>query len=368
MRVVSLLPAATEIVAALGAGGYLVGVSHECDYPPEVRALPRVTRTRIDATRASGDIDRAVTEAQRAGTSAIEVDVELVARLRPDVIIGQALCPVCAVGPGDLERLVATLMPTPWVVTLHAHTLEGVFADMRKVGEAVELKDEAAELVLGLRYRLDRLRKRTDVGSRHAVPLPQRAGVLVLEWLDPPYVAGHWAPELVEVAVTGITDPVGVRDPHAVEEHLVEIDLAADVAQGTHLDAGPAEVEEEVRDALALGDVGVCAREQHGEVGEVCPGGPHLLAGDDPRLAVALCAAREGGEIGSGTRLAEQLAPLLLVAHHRRQEPQPLLRRAVREQGGRGVVQAQRVQTPEVVGPQLGAEPGFAAEHAAIAL
>ena len=200
MRVVSLLPAATEIVAALGAGGYLVGVSHECDYPPEVRALPRVTRTRIDATRASGDIDRAVTEAQRASTSAIEVDIELVARLRPDVIIGQALCPVCAVGPGDLERLVATLMPTPWVVTLHAHTLEGVFADMRKVGEAVELKDEAAELVLGLRYRLDRLRKRTDVGSRHAVPLPQRAGVLVLEWLDPPYVAGHWAPELVEVA------------------------------------------------------------------------------------------------------------------------------------------------------------------------
>src|SRR2546426_2750804 len=93
MRVVSLLPAATETVAALGAGGYLVGVSHECDYPPEVRALPRVTRTRIDSTRASGDIDRAVTEAQRAGTSAIDVDVELVARLRPDVIIGQALCP-----------------------------------------------------------------------------------------------------------------------------------------------------------------------------------------------------------------------------------------------------------------------------------
>jgi len=80
MRVVSLLPAATETVAALGAGGYLVGVSHECDYPPEVRALPRVTRTRIDSTRASGDIDRAVTEAQRAGTSAIDVDVELSGR------------------------------------------------------------------------------------------------------------------------------------------------------------------------------------------------------------------------------------------------------------------------------------------------
>ena len=203
MRVVSLLPAATETVAALGAGGYLVGVSHECDYPPEVRALPRVTRTRIDSTRASGDIDRAVTEAQRAGTSAIDVDVELVARLRPDVIIGQALCPVCAVGAGDLERLVATLMPTPWVVTLHAHTLDGVLADIHKVGETLELKDEADELVAGLRYRLRRVETRArgsgDVGAQHAAPLP-RPSVLVLEWLDPPYVAGHWVPELVEVA------------------------------------------------------------------------------------------------------------------------------------------------------------------------
>src|SRR5438034_1386822 len=183
MRVVSLLPAATETVAALGAGGYLVGVSHECDYPPEVRALPRVTRTRIDSTRASGDIDRAVTEAQRAGTSAIDVDVELVARLRPDVIIGQALCPVCAVGAGDLERLVATLMPTPWVVTLHAHTLDGVLADIHKVGETLELKDEADELVAGLRYRLRRVADRTQGSGRPRV--------LVLEWLDPPYVAGQ---------------------------------------------------------------------------------------------------------------------------------------------------------------------------------
>ncbi len=203
MRVVSLLPAATEIVAALGAGGFLVGVSHECDYPPEVQALPRVTRSRIDSTRSSGDIDRAVAEAQRAGTSTIEVDVELVARLRPDVILGQSLCEVCAVGPGDLERLVATLMPTPWLVTLHAHTLDGVLADILKVGKAIELTDEADELVAGLRYRLRRVearaRRSDDVGAQHAAPLP-RPSVLVLEWLDPPYVAGHWVPELVAIA------------------------------------------------------------------------------------------------------------------------------------------------------------------------
>jgi iron complex transport system substrate-binding protein len=203
MRVVSLLPGATEIVAALGAGGFLVGVSHECDYPPEVGALPRVTRSSIDAAAPSAAIDRAVAAAKRAGASAVTVDVALVARLRPDVIIGQALCEVCAVGEGDLERLVATLMPTPWLVTLHAHTLQGVLDDMRKVGEALELRDEAEELVAGLRYRLRRVEDRTG-GSRgtgaQRGASPATPRVLVLEWLDPPYVAGHWVPELVQLA------------------------------------------------------------------------------------------------------------------------------------------------------------------------
>jgi len=193
MRVVSLLPAATEIVAALGAMGQLVGVSHECDFPPEVRSLPRVTRTRLDPALPSAAIDRAMAEAKRTGISPVEVDVDLMAHLRPDVLIGQSVCDVCAVGEGELARVVATLMPTPWVVTLHAHTLDQVLLDIRKVGEVLELRDEADELDAGLRYRLRR------VGARAA-----RAGtaprVLVLEWLDPPYVAGHWVPELVELA------------------------------------------------------------------------------------------------------------------------------------------------------------------------
>jgi iron complex transport system substrate-binding protein len=193
MRVVSLLPAATEIVAALGALAQLVGVSHECDFPPSVRSLPRVTRTPLDPGSPSGAIDRAMAEAKRTGTPAVEVDVQLVAQLRPDVLIGQSVCDVCAVGEHDLAGLVASLMPTPWVVTLHAHTLEGVLADIRKVGEVLELRDEADELVAGLRYRLRRVRDRS-VAPR------QRPRVLVLEWLDPPYVAGHWVPELVTVA------------------------------------------------------------------------------------------------------------------------------------------------------------------------
>ena len=190
MRVVSLLPAATEIVAALGAQGQLVGVSHECDFPPGVRSLPRVTGTAIDPALPSSAIDRAMAEAKRAGTSPITVDLKLMAQLRPDVLIGQSVCEVCAVGEGELARVVAALMPTPWVVTLHAHTLEGAFHDIAKVGEVLELRDEAEELVDGLRYRLRR------VGAQQAAP-QRKPRVLVLEWLDPPYVAGHWVPELV---------------------------------------------------------------------------------------------------------------------------------------------------------------------------
>ena len=192
MRVVSLLPAATEIVAALGGVGRLVGVSHECDFPPEVRSLPRVTRTRVDPAMPSGAIDRAMAEAKRTGVSPVEVDVNLVAHLRPDLLIGQSVCDICAVGEGELARLVTTLMPTPWVVTLHAHTLDEVFLDIRKVGEALELRDEAEELEAGLRYRLRRV-------SVRAARLP-KPRVLVLEWLDPPYVAGHWVPDLVTLA------------------------------------------------------------------------------------------------------------------------------------------------------------------------
>lgn len=194
-RIVSLLPAATEIVAALGAGGALVGASHDCDYPPALlRDLPRVTRTTVDPSRPSGVIDREVAAARRAGVPPIQVDVELVRRLAPDVVIGQSVCDVCAVGEGELARLAAALDRTTRIVTLHAHDLEGVLADIRRSGDALGLPDEAEELVAGLRYRLRR------VGAQHAAPLQGRPRVLVLEWLDPPYVAGHWVPELIHIA------------------------------------------------------------------------------------------------------------------------------------------------------------------------
>ena len=200
MRVVSLLPAATEIVAALGAANRLVGVSHECDWPPEaVRDRPRVTKTWVDATLPSGAIDRQLSHGS-ADRPPIEVDVDALCRVRPDIIIGQAVCEVCAVGGNEMARAVAALDPPPRVVTLHAHDLAGVFDDISKVGDALDLRSEAEELVAGLRYRLNRLSAHGAQRTAHRV--------LVIEWVDPPYVAGHWVPEVV--AATGGVD-IGAR-------------------------------------------------------------------------------------------------------------------------------------------------------------
>ena len=193
MRIVSLLPAATEIVAALGAGSWLVGVSHECDYPPDiVRGLPRVTRTTIDGSQSSGAIDRAV---RAAGAAATSIDAALLAELRPDVIVGQTVCDVCAVGGDALTRTLADWPERPRVVTLHAHTLAGALADMHSVGQAIDLAGEAEELVAGLRYRLNRIKSSHPQTTSHSPP-----ATVVLEWLDPPYVAGHWVPELIAIA------------------------------------------------------------------------------------------------------------------------------------------------------------------------
>src|SRR2546429_3353433 len=184
MGVISRLPAATEIVAALGAGGRLVGVTHECDYPAEVRVLARVTRSRLDPDLSSGEIDRALAAAKHEGAATVEVDVDLVGRLRPDVIIAQAICDVCAVGQEQLAGIVSSLRLTPWVVTLHAHTLVEVFVDMRKVGEAMELRDEADEMIAGLAYRLRRV-----WGGARPPPCPRPPGV---GRRFPPLLAGGW--------------------------------------------------------------------------------------------------------------------------------------------------------------------------------
>lgn len=189
-RVVSLLPAATEIVAALGATSWLVGVSHECDYPAEVTGLPRVTRSTLDPALPSAAVDDRV-RASRKGEPLVTIDVELLRELAPDILLGQSLCEVCAVGDNLVAQALPNLDRRPAVVTLHAHTLGEVFDDMRRVAASLDLDGEGEELVAGLRYRLRSIpRPRARTSPR----------LLVVEWTDPPYVAGHWVPELIAAA------------------------------------------------------------------------------------------------------------------------------------------------------------------------
>lgn len=194
MRVVSLLPAATEIVAALGAVDRLVGITHECDYPPAVTSRTRVTRSAIDASATAAGIDAEVRSRAVAGDALFTLDAERIAALAPDVILTQAVCEVCAVREGDVRALAARLAPSPRVVTLAGTTIDGVMADITNVGGALGLHDEAEELVLGLRARL---RAVHETLKRARAPRPR---VIVVEWTDPVFVAGHWTPEMVRRA------------------------------------------------------------------------------------------------------------------------------------------------------------------------
>ncbi len=189
MRLVSLVPAATEMVYALGAGGELVAVTHDDDYPPAVRALPRITRTTIPATASAREIDAHVREAGARGESTFHLDTEALRGACPDVILGQTLCAVCAV---TLDRLPRDLERAPLVVPLNASTIEGMFEDLRQVGAALGREDAADRLVKDLRERLIAVTRRVD-----GLPRPR---VACLEWLDPLFNAGHWVPEQVRIA------------------------------------------------------------------------------------------------------------------------------------------------------------------------
>ncbi len=191
-RIVSLLPGATEIVAALGAGDRLVGVSHECDYPAWVRDLPRVTWTPIDTEASSGAIDEQIRAAIAAGQPAIVLDAGILATLRPDLILTQSLCQVCAVADGSVFQLAELLTPAPAVLALTGRTLAGVHADMIAIARTLDLEHAGEELVAELAARFAALRARA---ARH-----ERPRVLCVEWLEPPFVAGHWVPELVDAA------------------------------------------------------------------------------------------------------------------------------------------------------------------------
>jgi iron complex transport system substrate-binding protein len=214
VKIVSLLPSATEIVYALGLGDDLVGVTDECDFPPQAVTKPVVSRSALPQGRplGSGEIDRAVRERMDAKQPLYRLDTDLLRREQPDVILTQDLCRVCAVPAGHVEEALRQLgvAEDTKVVSLDPHTLEDVIAQLEVVGTLLDREDRGAELAAGLRTRV-------AAAKATAARLPT-IGVFCLEWWEPPFVAGHWIPEMVEaVAAVNLLNEKG--EPSRVVTH-----------------------------------------------------------------------------------------------------------------------------------------------------
>jgi iron complex transport system substrate-binding protein len=200
-RIVSLLPAATEISAALGLMHQVVGVSHECDFPKEANQLPRITRCPVhDRSLTSREVDDWVRRALRENGTIYTIHETLLRTLQPDVILTQRLCDVCAVGYGTVAKLAQTLLGPPQVVNLEPTSLADIFDDIRRVADACDVRERAEKLIQNLCERVENVRER-------AARIPDQRCCFLMEWVDPPFCSGHWGPELVELA--GGFDPLG---------------------------------------------------------------------------------------------------------------------------------------------------------------
>ena len=199
MRIVSLVPSATEMLFSLGLGSDLIAVTHECDYPAAARELPKITRDVLPPGLSAAEIDAAVRERTLAGESIYELDAEALHELRPDLVVTQALCSVCAVSFDDVRAIAQEIDPPPQVISLDPHTVGEVLGDARTLAQATNRKDAAVELVREMATRIDRVRL--------AVRGARRPRVAALEWLDPPFAAGHWTPQFI--AYAGGEDALG---------------------------------------------------------------------------------------------------------------------------------------------------------------
>jgi iron complex transport system substrate-binding protein len=218
VRIVSLVPSATEVCFALGLGDdEVVGVTHECDWPPEVEDLPRVTRDVLPPGLEPAAIDAAVRERTLNGQAIYELDEDALRELEPDLILTQAVCAVCAVAYEDVVALAQTLPSPPDVISLDPSTLGEVLGDIRTVAEATGRRDQGVELVREAAARIDRVR----LVVRDAAPVR----VAALEWLEPVYVAGHWTPQLIEYA--GGEDLLGLPGEHSRVVEWEEVAAAA---------------------------------------------------------------------------------------------------------------------------------------------
>jgi iron complex transport system substrate-binding protein len=217
VRIVSLVPHATELLFALGLGDQVVAVTHECDYPEAAEELPKITRDLLPAGLTSVEIDAAVRERIAKGESIYELDEEELRDAEPDLIVTQALCMVCAVSVDDVRTIAEDLPGPPRVISLDPKTFGETLGDVRTIAQATGARDAALELIARTRGRVDQVR----LAVRHA---EERPTVAALEWLDPVFTAGHWTPQLIEMA--GGQDVLGFPGEHS-EQSSWELVAAA---------------------------------------------------------------------------------------------------------------------------------------------
>ncbi|HET7509947.1 MAG TPA: cobalamin-binding protein [Solirubrobacterales bacterium] len=231
MRIASLVPSATEMLFALGLGESVVGVTHECDWPPAAAALPHLTATVLPAGLSAGEIDAAVKEVVGEGRALYTLDEERLAELAPDLIVTQAVCEVCAVSYDDVVAVAARLPGRPEVVQQDPSTLGEVLDDVVRLGEAAGIAERGQLLREELDLRLDAV--------RNAVAGAPRPRVLALEWLDPPFLGGHWIPEMIELAGgEDVAGRSGEKSPQVEWENLHGLEPEVIVAMpcGWYLD------------------------------------------------------------------------------------------------------------------------------------
>jgi iron complex transport system substrate-binding protein len=205
MRIVSLVPHATELLYALGLGDSVVGVTHECDYPPETADVPKITRDVLPTGLSAGEIDAAVRERTEKGEAIYLLDEDRLAELEPDLIVTQELCPVCAVSYDEVRQVAKRLDPCPTVIALDPKTFGETMGDIRTLAQATQTREAALDLVARQRSRVDRV--------KIAVRGVRRRSVVAIEWFDPVFVAGHWTPQLIDLA--GGTDLLGFAGEHS---------------------------------------------------------------------------------------------------------------------------------------------------------